>query len=329
MPVRLLALALLAIAFGALPVAAQEPEPDASDCAGLEAAVAARFAEGDRAALVRLSDQIADGRCGAAWTEAIGTRIALLTVAQGQQALEAGMPPAEVAGRLDRALERYARPWQALALRGDLAYESRDWTVAVRHYQEALDVIDNAAATPRAPDAAVIRGIHERAQRAWALAPTYVPTTRSRDGSPAGLVAASIRGVGMGRVPVPIEFEFDSTTMTPKGQAAIADLVDAIRARGAAGPVILEGHTDRTGPAAYNCALSRRRAAAVEAYLDRALDREVEIIARPLGEHAPEITEADEDAGYLTPDQIRQINRRVDWVFDPAAADRPSPCEAR
>lgn len=67
-----------------------------------------------------------------------------------------------------------------------------------------------------------------------------------------------------------IEFAFDSAELTP---AAVRDLdqvaAGLLDAEIADVPIVLEGHTDATGPAAYNRDLSRRRADAVLAYLIR------------------------------------------------------------
>ena len=61
-------------------------------------------------------------------------------------------------------------------------------------------------------------------------------------------------------------FAFDSAVLQPEGRARLDDLVEKIA------PINLEviiavGHTDSTGPTAYNQKLSERRAEAVKAYL--------------------------------------------------------------
>jgi len=61
-------------------------------------------------------------------------------------------------------------------------------------------------------------------------------------------------------------FDFDRATLKPEGQAKLDDL--ASKVRGITLEVIIAvGHTDWTGPDAYNQALSVRRAEAVKAYL--------------------------------------------------------------
>ncbi len=63
-----------------------------------------------------------------------------------------------------------------------------------------------------------------------------------------------------------VYFDFDSSAVSPAARRIIEAAAQAAAARGDA-PVVVAGHADRSGPSAYNEALSRRRAEAVRAVL--------------------------------------------------------------
>ena len=63
-------------------------------------------------------------------------------------------------------------------------------------------------------------------------------------------------------------FDTSQATLSPESMATVAAAANSFKASGAHA-VAVSGHTDTTGPAAYNLALSKRRAAAVSAELQR------------------------------------------------------------
>ncbi len=97
-------------------------------------------------------------------------------------------------------------------------------------------------------------------------------------------------------------FAFDSATLTPAADQALAPIVDRLHAEPTE-RVQISGYTDSTGPEAYNLKLSQRRADAVAAYLAAngvSYDR---ISTRGFGEADPVDTNATAEG--------RQQNRRA------------------
>jgi outer membrane protein OmpA-like peptidoglycan-associated protein len=102
-------------------------------------------------------------------------------------------------------------------------------------------------------------------------------------------------------------FEVDGTALQPGGQQQIARIAQAVQAEGGR-PIVVEGHTDSTGSAAYNLDLSNRRAEAVRQALIAAGVPAEQIQARGLGQSYPVATN-DSSAG-------RQQNRRVEIIVE-------------
>jgi len=64
------------------------------------------------------------------------------------------------------------------------------------------------------------------------------------------------------------EFDFDSAVLKPEMKAALEDFADKVKASPGHESVTVIGHTDSTGPEAYNLKLSERRAQAAADYLE-------------------------------------------------------------
>lgn len=101
-------------------------------------------------------------------------------------------------------------------------------------------------------------------------------------------------------------FEVDQATLKPGAMQRLFRLVTFLRAEPTRG-VLVEGHTDSTGSAAHNLALSDRRAQAVQAFLVENGVESSRVIARGYGLSFP-IAPNDTPAG-------RQLNRRVEIVI--------------
>ncbi|MEM9168245.1 MAG: OmpA family protein [Pseudomonadota bacterium] len=81
-----------------------------------------------------------------------------------------------------------------------------------------------------------------------------------------------ITGETAGAVDLDIGFELDSAVLTPRAKRQLAELASAMRSDALASATYeINGHTDVTGPEAYNLRLSQRRAQAVRRHL---IDRE-------------------------------------------------------
>ncbi len=109
-------------------------------------------------------------------------------------------------------------------------------------------------------------------------------------------------------------FEVDKATLKPGAERKIATIVEYL-SRNPKRRILIEGHTDSTGPDQYNEELSRERARAVAGALARhGIDRQ-RITTRGYGEDYPVATN-DTTAG-------RQQNRRVEIVvLDPGERAR-------
>jgi OOP family OmpA-OmpF porin len=62
-------------------------------------------------------------------------------------------------------------------------------------------------------------------------------------------------------------FGFDRTDLTPAARTLLQDVAQSLKQRSDANSLLITGHTDSTGPAAYNQSLSEARAASVQRYL--------------------------------------------------------------
>lgn len=276
------------------------------DCAALVAAIEATRQEGQVIALRALHGQ-ALTRCPAPTMARLDRLVASAHLPEGQRRLESG----DLEGArdwLEQAL-KYGQPWQVLALLGDVHLARRDRDHASAYFQRALNVIDDADLTPKAPPPDAIREIHGKAQNAGLAAETYSSPPLYRGTEPGGLTRIKFRGFVPVRVALPLTFEYDSTRFTAGGARAAADLAKALQRQKEAAGVILIGHTDERGSDDYNCALSLRRAAAVAAFLkEQGFAGTVTVVG--MGKREPNTAPAAE--GYGPADRDR-LNRRVEF----------------
>ena len=101
-------------------------------------------------------------------------------------------------------------------------------------------------------------------------------------------------------------FDFDQSVLTPEALGIVQDAAKEAKAGGYA-RIVLTGHADRAGPAAYNVGLSQRRADSVKAELTRLGVSGADIETRARGETEPLVPT---DDGVPEPQ-----NRRVEILM--------------
>ncbi|MEW2352540.1 OmpA family protein [Spirillospora sp. NPDC029432] len=113
------------------------------------------------------------------------------------------------------------------------------------------------------------------------------------------------------RISADVLFDFNEATLTDAARRRIARL--AARLRQATGTIEVSGHSDSVGEAAYNQALSTRRAEAVKAELERLMTGSAaRVEATGHGETRPV---APNTSGGKDDPAGRAKNRRVDITF--------------
>ncbi|MDR0243390.1 MAG: OmpA family protein [Burkholderia sp.] len=111
-------------------------------------------------------------------------------------------------------------------------------------------------------------------------------------------------------------FDFDKASIQPSAEPTLQDILRLITAI-PAGTVVIEGHTDSKGSAAYNRDLSVRRAHAVADWLTAHGAKKSRLSVKGFGGTRPVASNTLKD-GADNPDG-RKLNRRVEFVLPNAA----------
>lgn len=282
----------------------------------LNAAVAAR----DLAAASAGVDAIAGAAdCGQFQVPA-QRRLSALALAQAQEKMSAGAPVEEYEPLLALA-DRPQVLWQASATLAETHFASRQFAEAAREYQNAIEIIKNETRTPKAPEEATILDLLDRAAKARILAANasakaetgeeaqLVEAPRDhRSGLIGGVYSSDVRSIVPKSIPIPVTFDFNQSTLTPVGQDAARELLEAVKEQ-KPGRIVLVGHADRKGSDDYNMKLSASRAEAVAAFLKQN-GVEAEIVAEGRGASEP----IGAPTGLaLSDDDVDALNRRVEW----------------
>ncbi|TDC54936.1 OmpA family protein [Actinomadura sp. KC345] len=169
-----------------------------------------------------------------------------------------------------------------------------------------LAVPSVAGAAPDAPDSNIAKSVRtvetDKSVRGIDLSKAVVPLETEEDDG---------RQVTV-RISADVLFDFGKATLTGTAERRVDEL--AKRLRDVGGTVEVSGHTDSVGDDDYNLTLSKQRAEAVQAALQRALDgTSLRIEAKGYGETEP--VEPNEQGGEDNPDG-RAKNRRVDITYE-------------
>jgi len=214
--------------------------------------------------------------------------------------------------------------WQALELKGRINRDRSEFDAAAVAFQDAINLIADADARTDGAETRIARGASpaekrnlldeaDEAKHLAAAAPqgVLVSATPDRAGNPGGVFSAAMERGAVGfRVPVPILFEYDSAKLTRVGTEAALEMAEFLKSQAPAS-ISITGHTDHAGSAAYNLDLSKRRAAAVAAFLrSRGITAAIAITGKGFSEPR----KLSEGASYSQA-QIDELNRRVEFAW--------------
>jgi outer membrane protein OmpA-like peptidoglycan-associated protein len=110
--------------------------------------------------------------------------------------------------------------------------------------------------------------------------------------------------------PYIVFFDWDKSNITPEA-ATILDSAVTAYGNCANVPIMLAGHTDRSGSTTYNEGLAQRRNASVRSYLSGRGIPDARITSQAFGESMPRVP---------TADGVRELqNRRVEITYGPGS----------
>jgi outer membrane protein OmpA-like peptidoglycan-associated protein len=196
--------------------------------------------------------------------------------------------------------------WVTQVVNGDIALRRKEWADAAYFYNQAIDLIADPEATPKAPTTEQIKKVYQLASEAQLLT-NQLGNTVSRSGKPSGVMRLNMRGFRPQKRLIPILFKSGKSGLTKQGERAAQQLIAYIKAQGFK-KITLIGHTDEKGPMWLNDRISKKRAKALKRYLRRA---GIRIRIRTIGKGEREPLQLDNPAAY-TQKEIDTLNRRVE-----------------
>jgi len=207
--------------------------------------------------------------------------------------------------------------WMEKLELGKQAEKNKQWRLAARYYNEALDLIDSPTATPQAPSEAEIKKVYEQASKAQLIADTLTPIppiTSLENTRCSSTIRSRVRGIRMTKHLKAVQFEFDKTTFTVTGQQAAQQLATCLKQRGFTNinQITLVGHTDEKGTPEYNQQLSEKRAKKLKNNL---IFQSItaKIMTEGRGEDKPVHLDNPEN---FTQEEIDALNRRVEIITE-------------
>lgn len=258
-----------------------------------------------------------DSDCDGSVVEAIGAEIIdaeLDRIAPFQDLDAYGGDLNTLKGQLDD-LQTFGSHWRISYLSGEILRKQHQVQPALRAYQEALGLVDDAELTPAEPAHAMIARLRDRldemavvvAQMSTDPRDIKIPVTRSGDSI--SQYSFSTRGYQRKKTLVPIQFVYDQDVMTEAGRTSFEDVEKALEKQGFPDIQVI-GHTDPVGSDAYNMALSLKRASAIKRALQSAgYTGAIEVLG--MGESQPFRFD---DPSLYSQDVRNQAHRRVEFV---------------
>ena len=197
--------------------------------------------------------------------------------------------------------------WGTQVLYGDISIRHQKWQNASIFYNQALDLINDRQATPKAPSKAQIETIFQQATEAQILAGSV--NTIGRSGQASGMMRGKIRGFIPRKRAVPVPFYTGKWGLDENGKRVTRQLAKYIKNQGF-NRVTLTGHTDENGVSWWNNIISSKRANAVKSYFKTlGIIAKVKIKAVGKGEDEPlDLV----NRAYYDQKHIDMLNRRVE-----------------
>ena len=294
----------------------------AAACADLVAAfdkaVAAHSVDGAILGLEAISD---DAVCGGRVDEFRGKLVDFLVVYAGSADLAAA-DRAKAIDVAERMLTTGGGNWRGAEKLADYFMGRGDRLSAYEWYQKSVSILNALGIRASLDERSALL---TRLAAAQSLANddqegrkniTFAPVMREPDGRPGGIYSPALlrgpRGAAVVSVPVPVNFYTNETRFTPTGDKAIQELAEAAKTMRM---MKLVGHADPRGTAEHNMDLSRRRVEAVRAELLRqGITAEIRVDWK--GATQPFNVGVLPNADRLSPEEIWQLDRRVEWVRD-------------
>ncbi len=233
-------------------------------------------------------------------------------------------------GKAEKIVEVSAY-WQGKAKLGDYYFAHRDKAQAHAWYKLSVDALSTPGAGP-APTDKERRELMTKLAAAQSLANDdkggtqrniKFASSRAPDGSLSGIFSPAllkrtpprpgVRATEVVPVPVPINFVTDQTTLTPLGEQAMQEMIEA--AKQMQTPIKLVGHADPRGSREHNEWLSMVRVKAVAQKLKQSgVTARIDVEWK--GDREPFDTSVLPDGDQLSPDDKWQLDRRVVWIRD-------------
>ncbi len=241
--------------------------------------------------------------CPSSYINAVKRSMSDIAAAKADRLLEQGRLAAA-----EKWLKRAkTMTWATQVVYGDISIRHQKWQNASIFYNQALDLINDRQATPKAPSKAQIKTIFQQATEAQILAGSV--NTIGRSGQASGMMRGKIRGFIPRKRAVPVPFYTGKWGLDENGKRVTRQLAKYIKNQGF-NRVTLTGHTDENGVSWWNNIISSKRANAVKSYFKTlGIIAKVKIKAIGKGEDEP-LDLA--NSAYYTKQQIDMLNRRVE-----------------